>query len=225
MAYAKRTGWLAPALAVVVTAFLLFSLPPYFTGDTRVPSTFGMHYPLLVAHVMFGSVAMVAAVAQIWPRLRRRHPVLHRRVGRVYVGAAIPAAGFAMVIGAATPFGPLLAVSNVLLGAVWLWFTINGLTAARQRRFADHRRHMMRSATVALSTITNRMWTPVLFISLQPLQDRVFGGNDEHYLWFVAGLGAWLGWTIPLATVQWWLTRKRPDPPSPISQAVLISPR
>ncbi len=65
--------------------------------------------------------------------------------------------------------------------AVWLWFTINGFMAARQRRFADHRRHMVRSATVALSTIANRIWTPMLFITLQPLQDSVFGGNEEHY--------------------------------------------
>jgi uncharacterized membrane protein len=219
-----RAQWLTPALAVVVAAFLLFSLPPYFTGGTRVPATFAWHYPLLVAHVMLGAVAMVSAVAQIWSRLRRRHPVLHRRVGRVYVGAAIPAAVFAMVIGAATPFGPLLAVSNVLLGALWLWFTINGFVAARQRRFADHRRHIVRSATVALSTIANRIWTPVLFISLQPLQDSFFDGNEEHYLWFVAGLGAWLGWTIPLATVQWWLTRNRQAPASSLSQSELISP-
>ncbi|WP_099037185.1 DUF2306 domain-containing protein [Mycobacterium neglectum] len=226
MTYAlrPRAKWLTPVLAVIVAAFLLFSLPPYFTGGTRVPATFAWHYPLLVAHVMFGSVAMVTAVAQVWPRLRSRHPALHRRTGRVYVAAAIPAATLAMVIGAATPFGPLLAVSNVLLGAVWLWFTINGFAAARQRRFADHRVHMVRSATVALSTITNRIWTPVLFISLQPLQDSIFGGNEEHYLWFVAGLGAWLGWTIPLASVQWWLTRKRGAPPSPISQSELISP-
>jgi hypothetical protein len=227
MTYAlrPRATWLTPALALIVAAFLLFSLPPYLTGGTRVPSTFELHYPLLVAHVMFGSVAMVTAVAQIWPRLRRRHPVLHRRTGRVYVCAAIPAAAFAMVIGAATPFGPLLAVSNVLLGAVWLWLTINGFVAARQRRFADHRRHMVRSATVALSTITNRIWTPVLFISLQPLQDSLFDGNEDHYLWFVAGLGAWVGWTIPLATVQWWLMRKRQGPASSISQSELISPR
>ncbi len=227
MTYAtkRRARWLTPALAVIVTAFLLFSLPPYVTGGTRVPATFGWHYPLLVAHVMFGSVAMVSAVAQIWPRLRARHPVLHRRVGRVYVSAAIPAAAFAMVIGAATPFGPLLAVSNVLLGAVWLWFTINGFAAARQRRFADHRRHMVRSATVALSTITNRIWTPLLFITLQPLQDSVFDGSEDHYLWFVAGMGAWLGWTIPLAGVQWWLTRNPLVPPSSVSQSELISPR
>lgn len=226
MTYATRSraGWLAPALAVTVTVFLLFSLPPYVTGGTRVPATFAWHYPLLVAHVMLGSVAMISAVAQIWPRLRARHPALHRRTGRVYVAAAIPAAASAMVIGAATPFGPLLAVSNVFLGAVWLWFTINGFVAARHRRFAEHRKHMVRSATVALSTIANRVWTPVLFISLQPLQDSVFDGGEEHYLWFVAGLGAWLGWTIPLATVQWWLTRKRAAPRSSNSQSELISP-
>ena len=86
---------------------------------------------------MFASVAMVCAVAQIWPGLRRRHPVLHRRVGRVYVCTAIPAAACAMVIGAATPFGPILAVSNVLLASLWLWFTINGYLAGRDRRFAS----------------------------------------------------------------------------------------
>ena len=221
MTYATRAPagkWLAPALAVIVVGFLAFSLPPYFTGGTRVPATFALHYPLLVAHVMLASVAMVAAVAQIWPRLRVRHPVLHRRVGRVYVYTAIPAAACAMVIGAATPFGPLLAVSNVLLAALWLWFTINGYLAARQRRFADHRRHMIRSATLALSIITNRIWDPVLFISLHPLQDSVFDGDEEHFLWFAAGLSAWLGWTVPLLAVQWWLNRKPVIAPSSISQ-------
>lgn len=209
--------WLAAGLAVVVAAFLAFSLPPYFTGGTRVPATFALHYPLLVAHVMFASVAIIGAVAQIWPRLRARHPKLHRRVGRVYVYTAIPAALCAAIIGAATPFGPFLAVSNVFLAALWLWFTINGYLAARQRRFAQHRRHMVLSATLALSIVTNRIWTPVLFISLHPLQDSVFDGNEEHFLWFAAGLGAWLGWTIPLAAVQWWLKRKPILAPTSIS--------
>jgi hypothetical protein len=38
-------------------------------------------------------------------------------------------------------------------------------------------------------------------------------------------MGAWLGWTIPLATVQWWLTRRPLVPPSSVSQSELISPR
>ncbi|MGV0808276.1 DUF2306 domain-containing protein [Mycolicibacterium setense] len=209
MAYAsKRSTRLAVVLAVIVTAFLAYSLPPYLTGGTRVPSTFGLHYPLLVAHVLFASVATVCAVVQIWPGLRRRHLVLHRRTGRGYVATAIPAAICAMVIGAATPFGPILRVSNLVLGALWLWFTVDGFLAARQRRFGAHRRQMLRSATLALSIITNRIWTPVLYLSLQPLRDSVFGGNEERYVWMVAGVGGWLGWTIPLLLLQLWMRRR-----------------
>jgi uncharacterized membrane protein len=222
---APNRKWLAPALAVAVVAFLAYSLPPYFTGGTRVPATFALHYPLLVGHVMFASVAIMTAVAQIWPGLRTRRPALHRRVGRIYVWTAIAAAVCAMVIGAATPFGPFLAVSNVFLASLWLWFTISGYLAARQRQFAQHRRHMVCSATLALSIITNRIWTPLLFISLHPLQDSVFDGNEEHFLWFAAGVGAWLGWTIPLLAVQWWLNRntvvaRSPISPLPDTQAV-----
>jgi uncharacterized membrane protein len=225
MTYAsrRRSRPLALALAVVVVAFLAYSLPPYCTGGTRVPPTFALHYPLLVCHVMFASVAMVAAVLQIWPGLRTRRPTLHRRVGRTYVVAAVAAAVCAMVIGVATPFGPFLAVSNVLLASLWLWFTINGYLAARQRRFAEHRRHMVSSATLALSIITNRIWTPILFITLLPLRDSVFSGNAEHYLWFAAGLGAWLGWTIPFLGVRWWLRRNPVTTPSSIPQPIHTS--
>lgn len=209
MAYAsKRSTRLSAALAVVVVGFLAYSLPPYLSGGTRVQSTFGLHYPLLVAHVLLASVAMVCAVAQIWPGLRRRHPVLHRRTGRVYVATAIPAGVCAVVIGAATPFGPILALSNVTLGALWLWFAVDGFVAARQRRFAAHRRQMLRSATLALSIITNRMWAPVVYLSFQPLRDSVFGGDEDRYMWLVAGVVGWLGWTIPLLLLQAWLRRQ-----------------
>jgi uncharacterized membrane protein YozB (DUF420 family) len=218
MTYALR--WSA-ALAVVVAAFLAFSLPPYLTVDpsrSRVPATFGLYYPLLVVHVALATVAIVVALVQIWPGVRVRWPRVHRGAGRVYVAAALPAAASGMVLGAATPFGPILAVGSVALAALWLWFTVNGYLAARGRRFADHRRHMLRSVTLAFSIITNRIWSPILYISLQPLRDSVFGGDEEHFIWMVAGLSGWLGWTIPLAAVQWWLNRTRDVAPSSISQ-------
>ena len=61
---------------------------------------------------------------------------------------------------------------------------------------------MVRSATLALSIMTNRIWTHVLAMSLYPLQDSLFGRDQEHFIWLVAGVGGWLGWTIPLMTVQ-----------------------
>jgi uncharacterized membrane protein YozB (DUF420 family) len=218
MAYAK--AW-CTGLVLMVVAFLSYALPPYLTGDpsrSRVPATFGLHYPVLVGHVALATVAMVAAVVQIWPGLRRRWPWLHRRAGRVYVVTALPAAACGAAIGAATPFGPVLATSNVVLAALWLWFTGNGYLAARRLRFAEHRRHMLRSATLALSVITNRIWSPILYLALQPLRDSVFGGDERHFIWLVAGVAGWLGWTIPLLAVQWWLTRRHEVAPSSIPQ-------
>jgi len=83
---------------------------------------------------------------------------------------------------------------------------------------------MILSATLALSIITNRIWTPVLVIAFLPLQDSMFGGNQEHFVWFVAGVGAWLGWSIPFFTVQWWLNRKSLMPPSSISRLTATRP-
>jgi uncharacterized membrane protein len=219
MSYASR--WFA-FLTVVVAAFLAFSLPPYLTLDpvrSRVPSTFGLHYPLLIAHVALATVAMMAALVQLGPDLRVRWPRLHRRVGWVYVAAALPAAATGLVIGAATPFGPILAVGNVALAASWFGFTINGYLAVRRHRFSDHRRHMLCSVTLAFSIITNRIWNPILYIGLQPLRDSVFGGDEERYVWLVAGLSGWLGWTMPLLVVTWWLRRHPGVSPSSISQS------
>lgn len=218
MTYARR--WFAVLLFVVV-AFLALSLPPYLTVDptrSRVPSTFGMHYPLLIAHIALATVAILTALVQSWPGVRARWPRVHRRVGRVYVAAVLPAAAIGMVIGAATPFGPMLATGSVVLAALWLWFTVNGYLAARRRRFAAHRRHMLRSVALAFSIITNRIWNPILYLTLQPLRDSVFGGDEERFIWLVAGLSGWLGWTVPLLAVQWWLYCRPHVSPSSIPQ-------
>jgi hypothetical protein len=77
---------------------------------------------------------------------------------------------------------------------------------------------MILGATLALSVITNRVWTPVLFVALQPLQDSFFDGDERRFLWVVAGLGAWLGWTIPTALVARWLRRQQVMAQSSISR-------
>ncbi len=203
-------------LGFVTVLFLAFSLPPYFTGDparARVPQPEGFpaHYPLLVAHVMFASVAMVTCFLQVWPWFRRRHPVAHRYTGRVYVFAGVLPAGLsALVIGARTPFGPMLMVSDVIGAILWLSFTVAGYRMARQRRYAEHRRWMLRSFTSTFSIITNRVWIVVFTIALTPQLDTTFQGNQTWLAWTISGLSGWLGWTVPLLVVEWWLERGNP---------------
>ena len=68
---------------------------------------------------------------------------------------------------------------------------------------------MTLSATLALSIITNRVWSLMLYLSLQPLRDSVFGDDEERFVWLVAGLGGWFGWAIPLFIVWCWMRRRR----------------
>lgn len=203
-------------LVLVVVAFIGFSLPPYLTLDparSRIapPPDLPAYYPLLVAHVLFASVAMLTACLQVWTRLRDLRPRLHRRIGRVYVFAGVVPAGLAgLAIGAVSPFGPTLRVSNVLLALLWLGCTLEGFRTGRLGRAAAHRRWMVRSFALTLSVVTNRFWGAVLFLVLSPRLDTLFGGNEGLMVQAIAGLSGWLGWVLPLLVAEWWLVELAP---------------
>ena len=211
-----RTKWWLGGLGALVAIFLAFSLPPYLSLDpdrSRVPQPAALgvaHYWTLVPHVLFGSIALVTAVLQIWPWFRRRHPAGHRRLGRLYVfGGVLPAGLTALVVGAFSPFGPIARASNVLLAVVWLACTLTGWRMARQRRFGEHRRWMIRSFALTASIITNRIWGVIIGITLAPQLETTFHGDEVLFTWVVAGLTTWLGWTLPLLAAEWWLERDR----------------
>ena len=220
MTYARRDGWwrrpwIFP-LGALVVIFLAFSLPPYLSldpGRSRVPQPEALgvaHYWTLVPHVLFGSIALATAVLQIWPWFRHKHPAWHRRTGRLYVfGGVLPAGLAALVVGAFTPFGPVTRASNVLLAVLWLAITLRGWRMARQRRYGEHRRWMIRSFALTASIITNRIWGVIWAISLAPQLDTTFHGDEVLFSWVVSALAAWLGWTLPLLAAEWWLERDR----------------
>jgi len=207
--------WAVAPLLVVVAAFVAYSLPPYLSLDpsrSRIapPAGVAAYYPLLVAHVVFGAIAILTSGFQIWPWFRRRQPAWHRRLGRLYVfGGVLPAGVVGLAIGAVTPFGPVLRASDVLLALIWLAVTIAGLRAARAGAIVEHRRWMIRSVALTLSVITNRVWAVVWILALLPQLPTTFGGNEQLLVQTVAGLSGWLGWVVPLLAAEWWLETRR----------------
>ncbi|MEU5694866.1 DUF2306 domain-containing protein [Actinosynnema sp. NPDC020468] len=209
----KARGAWTWALGLVVVVFVAFSVPPYLSGGTRVPAPEGnaWHYPVLVGHVLFGSIAILTCVVQVWPWFRRRFPVWHRWVGRVYVfGGVLPAGITAVSVGAVSPFGPVNQVGNVLMGSLWLGFTVAGWWNGKQRRFGAHRRWMVRSFALTASIISNRVWAVVTTIVFTPRLDSAFGGSEIALGQAIAGTTSWLGWVLPLVLSQWWLDRAKP---------------
>jgi hypothetical protein len=197
--------WVIP-LAVIVVAFLLYIWPPYFGLDPNqslipIRSDSPQHYPLLVLHIAFGSVALLTVCLQLWPWLRRHHPAVHRWSGRTYVFAgAIPAGLTAMLI---TPLSPAPTLGTTLGGVLWLITTTVGFVRARQRRYRAHRRWMLYSFAFAINIVWGRVFG-VVFTEL---------GVTDPALWAQIGLTApWLGWVINLFLVQWWLNRTATRP-------------
>jgi hypothetical protein len=74
----------------------------------------------------------------------------------------------------------------------------------RQGRVADHRRWMIRSVTLTMSIITNRLWAILFTLTLSPYLPTMFGGDEAMLVQTIAGLSGWLGWVLPLVIVEWW---------------------
>jgi uncharacterized membrane protein YozB (DUF420 family) len=211
-----RRPWIVP-LAFLIVVFVAFSLPPYLTLDpsrSRVPAPpdFPLHYPLLVFHVICGSIALGCVVFQIWPWFRNNHRTAHRRIGRTYVLAGVLPGGLAgLVLAANTPFGPVSMVSGVMMALLWLVITLTGFVMARRGRFVEHRRWMIRSFALTCSIILNRFVGTAVFFALQPHQDTTFAGNETWFVQVTAGITGWFSWTVALLLAEWWLER-RPHP-------------
>jgi uncharacterized membrane protein YozB (DUF420 family) len=224
-----RRPWMGPLL-LVAAAFLAFSVPPYLTFDpslSRLEPPAGNHiyYPLLVAHVLFGTVAMVTACFQIWPAFRARHRRGHRITGRIYVFAGVlPAGLIGLYIGWHTVAGPSVRVANLVGSALWLTVTIIGLRMARQRRYGDHRKWMSRSFALTMSIILSRVINVLATIALTPEVDTTFGGSEELMQYSALSIGVWLSPLLLLLLTEWLLDRRKtgtrrplakPDDPSP----------
>lgn len=214
----------ATPLAIITAIFLAFTLPLYVGLDpsrsrSDIPAAPPWYYPMLVTHIFLGTVALVAACGQVWPWLRRRHPTVHRAVGRIYVlGAVVPAALVVLTITPFNPAGPAVQVAATLLAVLWLATSLAGYRAARRRQFAEHREWMIRSVALTFSIVADRLWLPVCFAMFVP---GLFRGEDVERAALDQAIGAalWLSIVGNLLVAEWWLQRSRRPRPRPSSPA------
>jgi hypothetical protein len=203
-------------LALVVVGFLAAELPAYVTLDpatSRIPPRPGYppHYALLVGHILFGSVALLAGCLQVWPWLRCRRPAVHRWAGRVYLfGGVFPAGVLVLGVAPVSSTGFVSSVGNTLLAVLWLLTSAAGYRAARRRRFTEHRAWMLRSMALTCSIVVNRGWLVLFLIVLTPFTDSAFGGSEAAMVRAAAGGSVWCSWVVNLLVVEWWLLRPRP---------------
>ncbi|MEV8068903.1 MULTISPECIES: DUF2306 domain-containing protein [unclassified Streptomyces] len=207
-----RRPWVGP-LALVVGVFLVMGIPRYLTfdpADSKIPPNpqYPWHYPVLVVHILAGTVAIVTCCLQVWPALRRRHPRVHRLSGRLYVAAVLSGGPAALAVAYASPSGLSMQMSTMTTSVLWIGTAAAGLRMARQGRIAEHRRWMVRSFALTMSIVLSRVLGVVYDHTILP--PPVTQNVAELIAWGQqrAGLASWPGWILPLLFAEWWLVER-----------------
>lgn len=154
-------------------------------------------------HVFTSIFVLLAGFTQFAPGLLRKHPALHRWMGRAYVYNILLITGPASLIMARYANGGWTSrLAFLTLGILWWGTTFLGLRRALQGKWKSHRQWMIRSYALTLSALTLRAWKLLLALTLHP--------NPMDLYRTVA----WLGFIPNLLFAEWWIRRTSSPAPS-----------
>ncbi|MEU6720344.1 DUF2306 domain-containing protein [Nonomuraea sp. NPDC046802] len=210
----RQPAWWTLPIAVITLAILAFMLSAYIPPDIRT-SRADMHgnqvrYWLLVGHIAFGAVATVTGLLQLWAGLRNKFPRIHRWTGRLYYFAGIfPSMILAVPVSVMSESG----VSNIAaldaMLVLWAITGVSGLRAARARRFADHRKAMIRNYAVTLAVLASRPWGIAMALIVTSQADSpAYQGNTVAMIHDIASSGAWLALIVNIVVAEMYIQRK-----------------
>ncbi|MBB1287276.1 DUF2306 domain-containing protein [Flavisolibacter sp. BT320] len=193
-----RKGVLSVALwsmVILTNAYFIYNFPFRHFNPESWNKPLG---PLLTAHIVFGMVALLIGPLQFFASIRKKNPRLHRRTGRMYLGAIAAGAICAIILSIQhniimqkrIAFG----TGTLGLAAAWLLTSAMALWAIKNRNFVQHREWMVRSYVVTCGFTFYR----ILFLittSYISQGDKVYGNE-------LSGILAWSCWAIPLLITE-----------------------
>jgi hypothetical protein len=209
----KRPRWPLIVLGLVTVGMVVYLLSAYVPpdmGTSRIPPRSTLHYVLLVTHIFTAAVAALAGIMQFWPWLRSRHPAVHRWSGRAYFFLGVfPSSIVAIPVAVLGPFGSANQAALVMLDVLWIITGVAGYRAIRQRRYADHRRWMIRNYALTFGAIASRFWIPVMVLATVPQATSVaYGGDTAAIGHDIASGSAWLGLAVNLLIAEYYIQRR-----------------
>lgn len=167
----EAKSWSFGLTTTLCAGVAFYAIWAYGSGVQRVPvhpemqAGFNEHRALITTHALGASVALLLGPFQFLDRLRFRYPRLHRILGYLYLGCGVGIGGIAGIALARYSFGGLVShLGFGLLGCLWLFTGIMAVVAIRQRKYAEHRRWMVRNFALTLAAVTLRLYLPASVI-------------------------------------------------------------
>ena len=180
------------SLGVAAYAVVMYGLGP---GAERLHpdmrAAFESHSIAIKTHIFASALALILGPLQFWSRLRMARPVLHRWLGRLYLGVAVAMGGAAGLYMSQYAFGGLaakLGFAGLAIG--WLYTGAMAFAAARRRDFVAHRQWMIRNFALTFAAVTLRLYLPPVFVFGLPFASSY-------------AVISWLCWVPNLLVAEW----------------------
>ncbi len=142
-------------------AFVYGVLPPGSLVHSDMKVTYNTHATGIYTHVFGALFALLLGPWQFSMRLRASRPLLHRWMGRLYLGIGVLLGGIAGLYMAFHAFGGIVARTGFgLLAVLWLSTGLLAYLAIRAGDVASHRRWMVRNFALTFAAVTLRLWLP-----------------------------------------------------------------
>jgi uncharacterized membrane protein len=201
---ARERSWPLPVALVALSAIPLTAgtlrLIQLAGGPAVIPADHrfaGFSIPV-VTHILGAMTFALAGILQLVPRFRHRHPVWHRRAGRVVAVAglvvAVSALWMTLFYEPQPGTGALLYVLRLVFGSAMAACIVLGIAAVRRGDVATHRAWMLRAYAIGLAAGTQ--------VFTEGIGGAVLGPGVV-----AADLAKGAGWAINLAVAEWAVRR------------------
>ena len=199
-----RNGTVTPLLVVQVLAYLLVLkatvaillvyrdyFPPDFRSDFLMGHDghfFGPYAWAFYTHILSSPFALLTGLMLVNGPVRRRFPLMHRRLGRAHAACALGlVAPSGLLMAQQTLAGPVAAAGFSGQAIATALCAAMGWRAAVGHRMAEHRRWMLRCFMVLCSAVVLRVIGGL---------SQVLGADWTY------PYAAWLSWLLPLAVLE-----------------------
>ncbi len=156
------------------------------------------HYRISFYTHIFSSLIILLSGAFLFSNyILKNHSSIHRFLGKTYVALLLLfSAPSGMIMAFYANGGWMAKVSFLILVPLWWWTTYKGYQTARQRKFSEHKKWMMRSYALTLSAISLRVYQLILgtYFYIDPVTQYVFV--------------SWTSWVGNLLFVEFLIYRK-----------------
>ncbi|GHO72201.1 hypothetical protein KSC_110930 [Ktedonobacter sp. SOSP1-52] len=196
-------------MALLAIGIAAYAAVPYLTLDptrSRIPLNPAVtwHFTILVIHAVTGGVALLLGPWQFLPRLRARHPMLHRRCGLVYIVCVVIGSLAALYSAIVSVDGFVAQVGFVFLAVLWFYSVAQAYLAIRRGQVQLHRIWMARNYALTFAAVTLRIWLGLGIVVLV-LTHNMHGAVTSSVVYVSA---AWVSWVSTLVFTEWFINAR-----------------